>query len=247
VGATPTPTAVAHASAEPTDHAHVGATPAGTSASHVGPTPTAVAHATPTPHSHVGATPTPTAVARASAEPTPLASHADGATADDLAMAPLGADIASTGALRTRDGGKGDVGTVDVDPAGRGEMKVASAGKVEVPLEDRLLAGRPAVEGKLDPQQVLDVIQAHEDSFRHCYETELQRNARLSGKVVLSWSIAEDGAVEETGIESTSLHDATVEACLKARLRPLQFPPPDGGRVRVQFPFVFEAAPGESS
>lgn len=141
-----------------------------------------------------------------------------------------------------RDGGIGVVGRVDVGPAGTGDVKVASAGKVETPVEARMTGDAPRVRGTIDPERVQAVMQEAAGSFRQCYEAALRRTARLSGRVMLSWRIVEDGAVEEVGIAASTLRDEEIERCLTTRVRTLRFPRPDGGTVNVEYPLVFHPA-----
>lgn len=147
-----------------------------------------------------------------------------------------------TGGGTVRDGGKGLVGDVEVGPAGTGDMKVASAGKVETPVEAKLHSSVPLVSGTIDVDRVAAVVQEASGAFRACYEAALRRNTRISGKVVLSWRIVQDGAAEDIQAGSSTLQDAEVERCLVTRVRRLRFPRPDGGAVSVEYPMVFYAA-----
>ena len=76
-----------------------------------------------------------------------------------------------------------------------------------------------------------------------CYERALKRNPGLSGKISVRIEINTVGRVTTVGIESDSIGDPTVTACVKATMKRLRFPPPEGGDIaEVIVPFVFQAA-----
>lgn len=154
----------------------------------------------------------------------------------------LGSGGTAAGGGSVREGGKGVVGPVDVGPAGSGDVKVASAGKVETPVEAGMSTDAPRVTGTIDPVRVQAVVQEAAGAFRACYESALRRNARISGKVALTWRIVEDGAVEEVTTSGSTLRDTEMERCLITRVRSLRFPRPDGGTVTVEYPMVFYPA-----
>lgn len=154
----------------------------------------------------------------------------------------IGPSGAGTAGRAVRDGGKGVVGPVEVGPASTGNVKVASAGKVETPVEGHILSQAPRVSGTIDSDGVAAVVQEASAGFRQCYESALRRNTRLSGQVVLTWRIVADGAAEEIATGASTLRDEQIERCLMTRVRLLRFPRPDGGAVNVEFPMVFRAA-----
>ena len=74
------------------------------------------------------------------------------------------------------------------------------------------------------------------------YEEARTKNAALAGKVLVRFSIAQDGSVSRTAIRSTSLWDTPTEDCVSARVAEARFPALEGGRVAiVTYPFVFPA------
>lgn len=73
--------------------------------------------------------------------------------------------------------------------------------------------------------------------LRSCYERELQRSAKLAGKVDLSFTIGPDGAVSSS--KGTGL--AKVSDCLAHQVKQMKFPKPkDGAAVSVRYPLVFK-------
>ncbi len=153
----------------------------------------------------------------------------------------VGSDAGATRAAKTREGGTPTLASLDVGPASR-DVRVASAGKVETAVEARGRLEDPAAGENADSRAILEVVQGAQGGLRRCYEDQLRRNPQLGGRVVLSWTVADDGAAEDVAVEQTTLKDADVEACMKTRVRRLRFPAPHGGAVRVEFPFLLQAA-----
>jgi hypothetical protein len=104
------------------------------------------------------------------------------------------------------------------------------------------------------PQATLDkdYIQARikEDLVpiaKECYESALEDDPKLGGRLVMKFSIVGDedvgGVVDEADVDPTSdiKHDALRE-CMRESMLSLSFAPPeDGGTVQVTYPFVFAA------
>jgi hypothetical protein len=113
-----------------------------------------------------------------------------------------------------------------------------SAGQVE----------EPAPEGKLDAAYIQARIR--EDLVpiaQECYESALEDDPKLGGKLVMSFSIVGDpsvgGVVDEADADpSSEIKQPDLLECMKESMLSLSFPPPeDGGTVSVTCPFVFAA------
>ena len=63
----------------------------------------------------------------------------------------------------------------------------------------------------------------------------------LAGKVVLEWSIGLNGRVASAKTKSSTLRNASVEACILSNLKGWQFPTPNGGLVIITYPFLFNS------
>ena len=124
-------------------------------------------------------------------------------------------------------GGKGGKGTGGAGGGGRGEAKV------------ELTAGVPQVSGYLSAEQINRVVRANQAALRYCYETEVQRQRALRGKVVVQWRVDRAGAVPTAKVASSTLNNAGVEGCIVRQVRKWHFPKPDGGEVAVMYPFIF--------
>jgi hypothetical protein len=137
------------------------------------------------------------------------------------------------GGLGTKGGGRGAGGYGTIDLGGRGRDTV------------RVIPGQTTVLGGLSREEIDRVIQRHQNEIRFCYETELQKDPDLHGKVQLTWTIDPSGAVSETEVSQTTIGSAAVEGCISSRVRRWRFPEPrGGGQVIVTYPWVFKAAGG---
>lgn len=111
--------------------------------------------------------------------------------------------------------------------SGRGEAKV------------QVTPGQPQVSGYLSAEQINRVVRANQAALRYCYESEVQRQRSLRGKVVVQWRVDRSGAVPTARVASSTLNDARVEGCIVRQIRKWRFPAPDGGEVAVMYPFIF--------
>lgn len=82
---------------------------------------------------------------------------------------------------------------------------------------------------------------------RHCYERGLRRDPRLTGRVVVGFEVPPSGGVSRAWIESSTLGDPAVEACVLRPFLLLRMPPPPGGTGVVRYPLVLRPAPPKAS
>jgi len=120
-------------------------------------------------------------------------------------------------------GGLGDKNSVAIEPGGVEEDFV----------------------GTIDREQVRRVIRAGLREIRGCYERELNKlnkTQRLEGKVIIEWTIAEQGRALHAKVKSSTLGNRAVENCVRDRLSTWKFPdPPPGTVAEVNYPFYFRA------
>lgn len=135
--------------------------------------------------------------------------------------------VASVGGLR---GSGGIVGGGTGE--GPGEKKVSGVVKSEA----------PAVDGELDPGIVAKEVRSRLGAVKACYERALKRNPRLSGKIVLHWTITAAGTVTAVETETDTMGDNEVTGCIRSLIARWRFPAPSGGSVEVSFPFVFQSS-----
>lgn len=96
----------------------------------------------------------------------------------------------------------------------------------------------------LDPNAVASKIRQYRGALVACYEAALKRNATLSGKITLRFSIGKVGKVSKVSIEEDTMHDPDFNECIVERASNWRFPPPQSGNDDVQFayPFIFQSS-----
>lgn len=94
--------------------------------------------------------------------------------------------------------------------------------------------------GQLDKRYIQETIQRHLNAIRYCYQRQLPRDPNLAGKVVMKFTIAQDGSVSQASAAQSSLGSAAVEECLVGRFLHMRFPErTSSGIVVVRYPFLF--------
>jgi len=93
--------------------------------------------------------------------------------------------------------------------------------------------------GRLAPEVIQSVVRGSFGRFRTCYETALAKNARLQGRVTVSFAIQPDGSVHDAADHGSDLPDPNVVRCVVDGFGRLAFPPPQGGYVTVIYPIQF--------
>ena len=96
--------------------------------------------------------------------------------------------------------------------------------------------------GTLDKEDIRGLIRSHIPAVKACYERELSGKPALQGTILSRFTIASDGAVMASAIQSSTMNDAKVEDCLGREICNWEFPKPlGGGIVIVSYPFNFTA------
>jgi hypothetical protein len=103
-------------------------------------------------------------------------------------------------------------------------------------------ASKQKPSGKLAPEVIRHTVRERYGAFRSCYEAGLTRHGDLKGRVTLRFVIERDGGISHIRVASNEVPDCVMVDCLRARATALQFPPPSGGIVTVQYPMFFETA-----
>jgi TonB family protein len=86
---------------------------------------------------------------------------------------------------------------------------------------------------------ILAVIQKYSAGIHYCYSNELKRNESLSGKLVVTMTVAASGEVVEATVIENSLGSQRLGNCALAQIRDWKFPAIQGGLTTFQAPFVF--------
>ncbi|MCX7945296.1 MAG: TonB family protein [Deltaproteobacteria bacterium] len=152
--------------------------------------------------------------------------------------------IATEEGQATRLGAGGSGGPASIgDLASKAEVGQVGGGTGEK-IKTASISGKitnimPEIDGKMDQAKINAIIKSKQKALQDCYERELRKNPNLSGKIVVRFTIGEDGKVTDVRIESDSMGSAEVADCLISRIRRWIFPKPDEGSVTVSVPFVF--------
>ncbi len=91
--------------------------------------------------------------------------------------------------------------------------------------------------GWVDKSAVQEVFRAHAAEVRSCFEqAALNATEEPLGKLTVAFVIGTRGEVRDFQVEPTGRRPA-IAACLEKRISRWRFPVPDGGTVRVRYPF----------
>ena len=95
--------------------------------------------------------------------------------------------------------------------------------------------GGGPITGALEPGTIRQVMQQQAAGFNNC----MRKNAGsfVSGEARLRFVVGQRGRVEQVWVARADLGSWAVEDCLVQSARFLEFPPPQGGRARFDFPF----------
>lgn len=104
-------------------------------------------------------------------------------------------------------------------------------------------SGPRQIIGGLSKEEIARVVRRHQSEIRYCYETELQKNPSLRGKVAVQFVIDPVGGVSEANVAESTMNNETAERCILGKIRNWKFPEPEGGGVvTVTYPWVFTTA-----
>ncbi len=131
------------------------------------------------------------------------------------------------------------IGTGSGGGTGRGSGGAGARGRKRVEVRISVMRGRPTVSGYLSPEQINRVVRANQSAVRYCYEVEVQRQPNLKGRLEMAWTIDRSGRVSSARVARSTLRSPRVEGCIKRQIQRWRFPEPDGGNVRVSYPFIF--------
>jgi TonB family protein len=120
-----------------------------------------------------------------------------------------------------------------------GRMKPRPPHGIEISI------GEVTHRGGLDKEIVRRIVRQHLNEVRFCYEQGLARRPGLAGRVVVQFTIASTGRVLVSALQTSSLGEPPVDACIVGAVRRWEFPQPlGGGIVVVSYPFQLAPAGG---
>jgi metallo-beta-lactamase class B len=98
--------------------------------------------------------------------------------------------------------------------------------------------------GSLDKEIIRRIIRRHINEVKGCYDRELAAKPLSMGRVMVRFTIAPDGTVPSSELQSSTMGSPAVEQCAVDAVKRWEFPKPRGdGRVIVSYPFVFLPEP----
>ncbi|MCP3060089.1 TonB family protein [Myxococcus sp. K38C18041901] len=138
------------------------------------------------------------------------------------------------GGLGTKGEGRGAGGSGGIDLGGRGKSIT------------KVIPGKTTVVGGLDKDVIAKVIRRHQNEIKYCYESELNKDPSLAGKVAVAFTIDPAGMVSDATVSESTLGNSRAEQCMISRIRRWKFPEPKGGGVvAVTYPWMFSPAGSE--
>jgi hypothetical protein len=191
-----------------------------------------------------GATSPPSASANTTAAPAASSSASLASAAPSAAVsAPdrFGQPIGDAGLGLTGIGESGGTG----DSIGLGNFGGVAGGHSPHHLRIRppvVRFGAISVTGRLPIEVIQRVVRQDFGRFRFCYETGLRNNRKLTGDVIVNFTIKSDGSTSDVHAGAT-IDDKDVIQCVSSVFPALSFPAPEGGVVKVSYPIHFEPPP----
>jgi TonB family protein len=173
-----------------------------------------------------------------------------GADQDDLLSQVSGVGVATSetaGSLKGPAGGKGSGEAADISQikvkGGDATVKTAGPGP-EKKIKGKVKKKKPIASGgtgMMSASDVAKVVNRRLGAIKGCYEQALKRNPTLAGKVTIRFTISGSGKVTTA---RTTLNELTpaVGNCMVSAFKRFRFPPPEGGTVTFEYPFMFTPA-----
>jgi hypothetical protein len=105
-------------------------------------------------------------------------------------------------------------------------------------------AGEQATVWPATADGIVGAIKEAQAGMQRCYEVALEEVPGLSGRLALRFVLGEEdgvGRILEVGITDDEVQDGPLEECVLDVVQALEFDPPEGGKLTVKYPLVFEA------
>jgi hypothetical protein len=107
------------------------------------------------------------------------------------------------------------------------------------PSAPRLRQGAVSIEGALPSREVERLIRQYYGRLRLCYSQGLKTNPQLAGDLSVAFVIDTQGDVHGVSTTGSTLKDERVVQCCARTFGSMDFPPPDGGTVKVAYTVTF--------
>ncbi|MGH7724832.1 MAG: TonB family protein, partial [Candidatus Eiseniibacteriota bacterium] len=83
------------------------------------------------------------------------------------------------------------------------------------------------------------VIQKYAGGIHYCYANELKHDEHLSGKLVVTLTVAASGEVTAVSVAENTIGSSRLVSCATSQIRAWKFPSIPYGVTTFQCPFVF--------
>ncbi len=92
---------------------------------------------------------------------------------------------------------------------------------------------------------ISETLDAHRGDFDACIPQSYSLNAGESLRMIVTFTLTDDGAVSKLDVESMSSPDPEFRVCVLRKLKKISFPPPVSGRDQaVRYPLIFVQSSG---
>jgi len=110
------------------------------------------------------------------------------------------------------------------------------------PVEPGITTTGAPTRGTLPKAVVDERLKSAAPAVAACYERALKSKPDLRGNLNINFVVGSDGKVAhaDSGAADDPLEDAATVSCILDEIRKLEFPPPSGGRVFLNYPLRLE-------
>ena len=110
------------------------------------------------------------------------------------------------------------------------ESKAATSSPTGEPPKPMIQVGNPTVGGGLEAGTVKKKLLMRMGAFKSCYAKALEKKPDVAGKITVTFTISPEGTVGSITAETTFFADAPLLSCIKAKIMPMKFEPPEDGK-----------------
>ncbi|MGZ3796424.1 MAG: AgmX/PglI C-terminal domain-containing protein [Pseudobdellovibrionaceae bacterium] len=112
----------------------------------------------------------------------------------------------------------------------------------EIPMPEEKMEPAAPVSAKVRKEMVMKTIADNYGDLKVCFENGLKKSPEMKGKVVMGWSIDNQGHVSGVEVLTSQLNNKGVEKCMADRLANWSFPRQaklQGNKDRMTYAFQF--------
>lgn len=99
---------------------------------------------------------------------------------------------------------------------------------------------KKSTENSLTQDQIQELLKPSKSNFFRCYTQLLQKTPGLSGGVIITFTILQNGKIKNPTITSSTIKDPVFQKCLIESIYRVEFPPFNGYEILTSYPIKFE-------